>query len=153
MTKVANANTVVVITENAITASLGTLNEDNSPFVSLVTIASQSPTSVLMLLSSLAKHTQNLSHSVRCSLMIVEECDQSIAPLVGARVSLGGTCVRIAKDEEEEARVIFLGKHPHATVYADFDDFAFYRFEVEEAHLIAGFGRFETISADELRNR
>ncbi|GAA5507133.1 HugZ family protein [Novipirellula caenicola] len=153
MTKVANANTVVVITENALTASFGTLNEDNSPFVSLVTIASQSPTSVLMLLSGLAQHTKNLSHSVRCSLMVVEECDQTIAPLAGARVSLCGSCVRIAKDEEEVAREIFLGKHPHATVYADFDDFTFYRFDIDEAHLITGFGRIETITADELRNR
>ncbi|WP_442508071.1 HugZ family protein [Novipirellula sp. SH528] len=153
MTNVARANTVISITENAMMASLGTLNEDNTPFVSLVTIASQSPTSILMLLSSLARHTQNLGYSVRCSLLVVEECENHIAPLVGARVTFNGTCVRVAKDEEQEAREIFLRKHPHATVYADFGDFAFYRLEIEEAHLVAGFGKIETVSATALQNR
>ena len=153
MTNVARANTVISITESAMMASLGTLNEDNTPFVSLVTIASQSPTSVLMLLSNLARHTKNLGHSVRCSLLVVEECDHQIAPLVGARVTLNGTCVRVAKDEEQEAREIFLRKHPQATIYADFGDFAFYRLEIEEAHLVAGFGRIETVSATALQNR
>ncbi|TWU08226.1 hypothetical protein Pla52n_08080 [Stieleria varia] len=37
-------------------------------------------------------------------------------------------------------------------MYADFGDFAFYRLPVIEAHLVAGFGRIQTLTPDQLRD-
>jgi putative heme iron utilization protein len=39
----------------------------------------------------------------------------------------------------------FVARHPGAAVYADFADFHLYRFAVERAHLVAGFGKVHWI--------
>ena len=44
----------------------------------------------------------------------------------------------------------YLARHPAAELYAGFGDFAFWRLEPERAHAVAGFGRIETIPADEM---
>jgi hypothetical protein len=48
------------------------------------------------------------------------------------------------------ARQRFLARHPGASFYADFADFAFWRLRVERAHYVGGFGRITTLTADEL---
>jgi hypothetical protein len=47
---------------DASTGSLGTIGSDGNPFVSLVTVAATGPTSLVMLLSGLAKHTKNIAN-------------------------------------------------------------------------------------------
>jgi hypothetical protein len=68
-------------------------------------------------------------------------------PLTGPRVTLLGRAERTA-DKRLARR--FLARHPDAGMYAGFKDFNFYRFAVERAHLVAGFGKIRWLSAAEL---
>lgn len=138
------------IIEAAAAGSLGTLTEKGSPFVSLVTVAATSPTTLVMLLSGLAKHTKNLEQRGDCSLLLVQPGGESGDPLAGARLTISGNVKRLDRAEDDDARSIFLEKHPSASVYAGFGDFAFFQIDVAEAHLVAGFGRIETIPASDL---
>lgn len=127
------------------TAALATLDADGGPYASLVQVAGLPDGAPILLLSNLARHTRNLKADARASLMLEERREG--AELEGARISLKG---RIAREEGEGARRRFLLRHPDAAGFADFADFAFYRFEVEGAHLVAGFGRIVDLPRDEL---
>lgn len=130
-------------------ASLGTLDVSGAPFVSLVTVA-PCGSSPVMLLSGLAVHTKNLAADVRCSLLLVEPGGEGGNPLEGARLTLTGKAVRLERGADEAERAAFLERHPSAAMYADFGDFAFYRFEVEASQLVAGFGRIERFAPSDL---
>ena len=58
--------------------------------------------------------------------------------MAGARVTLIGS---MRQTTSPTARARFLARHPSATGYADFPDFAFYALLLESAHFIGGFGR------------
>lgn len=133
---------------DASTGSLGTISSDGNPFVSLVTVAATGPTSLVMLLSGLAKHTKNIANHSQCSLMLVESGGESGDPLAGARLTASGVVKRLEGDAQP--REAFLAKHPSASMYVDFGDFAFYELEISQAYLVAGFGRIETIPASVL---
>ena len=131
------------------TGSLGTVDDSGGPFVSLVIVAATDPTEVVLLLSDLAKHTRHLVQRPQCALMFVQPSGESGDPLSGPRLTVRGSVHQI--DDDSHAREVFLAKHPAAAVYADFDDFGFYKFDVTEAYLVAGFGRIQTIPAAELK--
>lgn len=128
-------------------AALATLEpQGGAPYASLVTLATAADGAPLMLLSRLAVHTQNLLKDPRASLL-VDGTSAAGDPLAGGRVSLGG---RIAVTADAHDRRRFLARHPEAAMYADFPDFAFYRFEIERAHYVGGFGRIVDLSARDI---
>lgn len=131
----------------AATGSLGTLSEGGHPFTSLVTTATTSAGEPVMLLSDLAVHTANLKRDPRASLLLVGAGGESGDPLAGARITLIGT---VEKDADDASARRFLARHREARGYASFADFSFYRLRVERAHLVAGFGRIETIAAADI---
>lgn len=129
------------------TATLGTLNAgDGIPYASLVNVASDVRGWPIILVSTLAWHTRNLLADTRASIMVAEVPETGDA-LTGPRVTIMGRFMRVA---DEGARRRYLARHPAAELYAGFGDFAFWRMEPEQAHAVAGFGRIETISADEV---
>ncbi|TWU58313.1 HugZ family pyridoxamine 5'-phosphate oxidase [Rubripirellula reticaptiva] len=138
------------ILEAAVSGSLGTLTDDATPFVSLVTVAVTGPRSVAMLLSGLAVHTKNLMRNQAASLLLVSLGGESGDPLAGARVTLTGTVRKLSREEDGEVRGVFLAKHPEAAMYADFGDFSFFVLDIDQAHLVAGFGKIVTVSGVEL---
>lgn len=123
--------------------ALGTVLENGAPYVSLVDIATDGGGAPIILVSNLAQHTMNLRRTPAASLLIDDTGDT----LDGPRVSLLGA-VRPADDPGRRAR--YLARHPAAQRYAGFADFGLWRFEVERAHLVAGFGRIAWLDADEL---
>lgn len=136
------------------TAALATLDvATGSPFASLVTVATDPAGRPLLLLSRLAVHTRNAAQDPRVSLLFD---DRSAAvdgdPLAGSRLTVTGRLVVIAADMNVEpaARRRFLARHPEAEAYAAFRDFAIWRLEVEQAHLVAGFGRINALAASDL---
>ncbi|KAA1260981.1 hypothetical protein LF1_35230 [Rubripirellula obstinata] len=149
-----NTSEISVILDESLAGSLGTICESGGPFVSLVTvapvIAPVGPRRVSMLLSGLAVHTKNLLRNGSASLLLVSPGGESGDPLAGSRVTLTGTVTRLSRDDDGEVRSAFLAKHPSAAMYADFGDFAFFILEIEQAHLVAGFGKVVTVSGDEL---
>lgn len=131
----------------ACTGTLATLNAgDGVPYASLVNVATDARGWPLILVSTLAWHTRNLLADPRASLMVAEVPVSGDA-LTGPRVTIVG---RFAKVEDDAARRRYLARHPTAELYAGFGDFAFWRLEPAQAHAVAGFGRIETIPADEM---
>jgi putative heme iron utilization protein len=128
------------------TGTLATLLPGGAPYASLVTVAALADGSPVLLLSKLARHTENIVADSRVSLLLAE--NRSGDPLEGARVSLSGT---IAQTDDPAARRRFLARHPSAQGYANFADFAFFRIELANAHLVAGFGRIVDLDAAQLR--
>lgn len=128
------------------TGALGTLDAGGAPYVSLVTVGSEASGAPVLLLSRLARHTENIARDQRVSLLLAA-VDRAGDPLAGARISITG---RIEKTEDSAAKRRFLARHPAAASYAGFADFGFYRIEIEHAHLVAGFSRIVGLSAVEL---
>jgi len=134
-------------------ASLGTFAGDGDdgsgsrgPHVSLVLSATNDTGAPILLLSKLAVHTQNLLRNEKAGLLLdgTEGLDD---PLTGGRLSLTG---RVVEDGAEGLRRRYLARHESAALYADFADFAFYRFEIDSGHYVGGFGAIHDLSADEL---
>ena len=131
----------------AATAALATLDADGAPFASFVTVATTPAGEPILLLSDLAVHTRNLERDRRASLLFVAPGGEGGDPLAGARLTVTGRAVR---EDDPVLRRRFLARHEEAADYADFRDFAFYRFAVEGSHLVAGFGRIVGLSRGEL---
>ena len=130
----------------AIRASLATLDrETGTPYASLVGVASLADATPVILISSLARHTQNIEADTRASLL-VETVDAEGDGLAAGRATIMG---RIMKSDDEAARRRYLARHPAAETYAGFADFAFYELHVNEVHIVQGFGRIRTMSGND----
>ena len=129
------------------TATLGTLNaDDGTPYASLVNLATDVRGCPVILVSTLAWHTRNLLADPRGSVMVAETPPAGDA-LTGARVTVMG---RFSRVDQALVGRRYLARHPAAELYAGFGDFGFWRLEPERAHAVAGFGRIETLPADEM---
>jgi heme oxygenase (biliverdin-IX-beta and delta-forming) len=113
------------------------------PYASLVLVAADFDASPLLLISTLAEHTKNLARDARASLLFdgTQGLDD---PLTGARVTVLG---ELRRDPDPVRLRRFVSRHPSATLYAGFKDFALYRMTLARAHLVAGFGRIHWIDA------
>lgn len=131
----------------AATGALATLDKDGGPFSSLVNLATTYPGEPILLLSKLAVHTRNLDRDSRASLLLVSPGGEAGDPLAGARLTVTG---KVAPDRDPALRRRFLARHEEASLYADFDDFSFYRLKVRSAHLVAGFGRIVDLEPADL---
>ena len=120
--------------------------QGGGPYASLVTLATAADGAPLMLISGLAVHTQNVRTDSRAGLLI-DGTSAEGDPLAGGRVSLMG---RVAVTEAQSEKRRFLSRHPEAEMYAGFSDFAFYRFEIERAHFVGGFGRIVDLKPGDL---
>jgi putative heme iron utilization protein len=138
---------VLALMRGVHSGALATLLADaGGPYVSLVNVAPQGNGEPILLLSQLAWHTRNLAVDSRASLLLSPP-PQMGDPLAGARVSLIGI---LAKNDQADVRAAYLSRHPLAERYAGFNDFSFYCFSVSLAHYVAGFGRIETFTRNQL---
>src|SRR5262245_23725983 len=135
------------LVRRALKASLATIASGSGyPYASLITTATEASGAPIFLISKLAQHTKNLEEDRRASILF-DGTGAAGDPLQGARVTLFG---RAEKAADEAVRRRFLARHPEASFYADFPDFAFWRLDVEGAHYIGGFGRIVDLSPAEL---
>jgi putative heme iron utilization protein len=102
----------------------------------------------LLLISSLAMHTQNLHADPRASLLVGEP-DWPGDPLAAGRVTLMGRAERLPG--EPAVRDAYLARHPNAAYWVEFRDFAFYRLTVEDVYIVGGFGAMDWVEAAEYR--
>ena len=129
------------------TCSLSTVSSgDGTPYGSLANIATDVAGQPIILISRLAWHTKNLATDARASVLVTELPAQGDA-LVGPRVTVLG---RFKQIEDATLRRRYLARHPHATMYANFADFSFWRLEPASIHGVAGFGRIETLVPDDV---
>lgn len=115
------------------------------PYASLVAIAPDEDGAPLILISTLALHTQNLLVDPACSLLLADigEGDPSAHP----RLSVMANARKV---EASQVRERYLAALPEAALYADFADFSFWRLEILSAHLVAGFGRIVDLTPPQL---
>ena len=116
------------------------------PYASLVTVAWDVDGSPLFLFSTLADHTRNLATDPRASLL-VEAALKLRRPQTGPRIALLG---RIAPSPTERHRRRFLARHPDASAYAGFADFAIYRMRLEKARYVGGFASAKWLDGADL---
>ena len=109
------------------------------PYGSVTPYALSAEGAPLLLFSRLAAHTRNLAADPRAGLFVG---DRSAAadPQAGARVSLLGQVRPVPDAAVADARARYLARHPQAADYFALGDFSLWRFDIEEARLIAGFG-------------
>jgi len=133
------------------TAALATLDsESGAPLATLVGVASDFDGAPLFLVSTLSRHTRQLQHDQRASVLLSERPDRG-DPLNHPRVTLNG---RILSDVRRSARARYLQRNPKARLYADFADFGIVRLEIESVHFNGGFGRAQALApADILASR
>ncbi len=139
---------VVALLQGARFTRLATLDADTGrPFISLLAVALSNTNRPLTLISSLARHTRNLEANANGSLLYEEPVPGDNRLLACPRVTVSGT---LAKHDNSEARDRFMAIHEDAQLYADFSDFSLWQMEIEDAYLVAGFGRIHTISGSDL---
>jgi putative heme iron utilization protein len=123
------------------------MNRDQSgPYVSLVNFATDVSGWPLIFVSRLAWHTQNIAGDRRASLMVAELPPEGDV-LTGARVTVMGSLEPV---DAAEVRNRYLARHPASGSYINFPDFSFWRLNPQLVHAVAGFGRIETMAADEV---
>ncbi|MGE4373227.1 MAG: HugZ family protein [Xanthobacter sp.] len=126
--------------------SLATLDETGAPYASMVAVGTDPAGLPTLLISKLALHTQFLAHDGRVTLLVATLSAPD--PMNAARASLRGKAELV---DDPQVRERFLARHEDAARYVDFPDFAFYRVEIESAHLVEGFGRIIDVNGKDLR--
>jgi putative heme iron utilization protein len=128
-------------------ASLGTLDhETGGPYVSVINLATDRAGLPIILISKLARHTQNLLKDPRASILVSELPKEGDA-LTGPRVTILGNFRQTPGDD---LRDLYVARHPDSAMYAGFSDFSFWRLEPTLVHAVAGFGRIETLPPEEV---
>jgi heme iron utilization protein len=129
------------------TGTLATLSRKHPghPFASVMPYALDEQGRPLMLISSMAMHTQNLATDARASLLVVQPTAGD--PLAAARLTLMGEARTVPKAETGGARTAYLARHANASYWVDFDDFAFWRLEPTDLYFVGGFGAMDWVSA------
>jgi heme iron utilization protein len=129
------------------TGTLATLSRKypGHPFASVMPYALDERGRPLMLISSMAMHTQNLMADARASLLVAQPTAGD--PLAAARLTLMGEARTVPKAETEGARSPYLARHANARYWVDFDDFGFWRLEPTDLYFVGGFGAMDWVPA------
>lgn len=113
------------------------------PFGSVVPYLLDEQARPIILISTLAEHTKNITHDSRVSLLALE---RGGAVQAEARATLMGECTRI--DDQDGPKQRYLRYFPEAADYFETHDFFFYRIEPKIIRYIGGFGDVHWIGAD-----
>ena len=119
-----------------------------APLASRVSLATAQTGDPIFLISRLSAHFGALEADRRCSLLIGEPGPGD--PLAHPRMTLTGRSIMVEGKGFAALRGRFLSRHPKALAYADFGDFALWRFKVEGASFIRGFGRAHELERSDL---
>ena len=131
-------------------AALGTLHQ-GVPFVSMVTFATARNGSLILHVSRLATHTQDMLDNPEVSLLITESEAVGKMPQALARATVQGRAKMLDRDSEKyaDAREIYLSRFPDAAPLFEFSDFSIFVIEPVSARFIAGFGKAVTVTGDD----
>lgn len=132
------------------TGSLSTLSrkQPGFPFGSVMPYGLDNHGRPVLLISTMAMHTQNLQADPRASLLVSQE-DAGGEPLGASRITLVGNVLLIPDTEVAEARELYLARHANSKYWVDFEDFSFYRMHVVDVYYVGGFGVMGWVSASD----
>jgi heme iron utilization protein len=117
------------------------------PFGSVMPYSPDDHGAPLILISTMAMHTQNLEADPRASLLATQP-GWTEDPLAGGRVTLMGRAARVQDRERGAAREAYLGRHAKAAFWVDFEDFAFWRLEVTDIYFVGGFAAMDWVTGE-----
>jgi heme iron utilization protein len=123
------------------------LKHPGHPFASLMPYALDEQGRPLLLISSMAMHTQNLSADGRASLLVTQSTKGD--PLAAGRVTVMGEVLRVPQGERDLVKAAYLARHANAAYWVDFDDFGFWRLEPVDVYFVGGFGAMGWVAAAE----
>jgi putative heme iron utilization protein len=133
------------------TGTLATLSRRHPghPFASVMPYALDDEGRTLMLVSTMAMHTQNLAADPRASLLVTQATAGD--PLAAGRITIMGEAHPVPTGEKSAVRAAYLARHANASYWVDFDDFAFWRIEPSDLYFVGGFGAMDWLSTAEYR--
>jgi putative heme iron utilization protein len=134
------------------TGTLATLSRRHPghPFASIMPYALDADGRPVFLISTMAMHTQNLEADGRASLLVTQP-GVTGDPLASPRVTLIGRAGRLNRDEAGAVRPTYLAAHANAAYWVDFEDFAFWRLDVDDVYFVGGFAAMGWVEAGEYR--
>jgi hypothetical protein len=134
------------------TGTLATISRRHAghPFASIMPYALDAEGRPLLLISSMAMHTQNLQGDGRASLLVTQP-GATGDPLASGRVTLMGRAARLDGDDVAAARPAYLAAHANAAYWVDFEDFSFWRLEVDDVYFVGGFAAMGWVDASDYR--
>ena len=115
------------------------------PFASVMPYALDERGRPLLLISSMAMHTQNLVADARASLLVTQPTAGD--PLAAGRLTLMGEARAVPRTESDGPRAAYLARHANASYWVDFDDFGFWRLEPIDLYFVGGFGAMDWVPA------
>ena len=106
---------------------------------------------LLLHLSTLAAHTQNLLRNPRVSLLLMESDDPKKNPLALKRLILQGAAHRVDRQDPAYQGLTrqFTDRFPDGAITMTLADFQLWRLRIETAQFIGGFGRAYTAHTDQ----
>jgi putative heme iron utilization protein len=135
-------------------AALGTINDDGTPFVSMVPYAVEPTLACIVIhVSALAAHTRNLAERPVVSLLVMqgEVLAEPVHALPRVTLDLRATALESGSEPWQACRAAYLRRFPEAEPMTQLPDFRFLALEVKGARQVAGFGAARSIDADEVR--
>ena len=135
------------------TGTLATLSRRHPghPFASIMPYALDERGRPLFLISSMAMHTQNLGGDARASLLVTQP-GAAGDPLASGRVTLMGRARRLTGEDVAAARSVYLAAHANAAYWVDFEDFSFWRLDVDDVYFVGGFAAMGWVEATDYRD-
>jgi heme iron utilization protein len=119
------------------------------PFASVMPYALDETGRPLLLVSTMAVHTQNLEGDPRASLLVMQPGAGDV--LAAGRVTLMGEARRAPAADVDAVRATYLARHATAGYWVDFGDFAFWRLEVADVYFVGGFAAMGWVEAADYR--
>ena len=144
-----NAERVRTLLSAITVGTLSTLSRKHPgyPFGSLMPFALDAAGCPLLLISTMAMHTQNLQAEPRSSLFVGQPANSEDA-LGSARVTLVGEAKLVAGKDLESAREQYLSRHESSRYWVDFADFHFYCLQPIDIYYVGGFGVMGWVEAE-----
>ena len=134
-------------------ATLGTLNDDGTPLVSMVPFALRTDEAGFVIhVSALAAHTGNLRQRPAVSLLVMQP-EAAGAPVHAlARASFFGQAqaLVVGSPAWQAARGAYLARFAEAEPMTALGDFAFFGIQVGGARQVAGFGAARSLQGEDL---
>jgi len=124
--------------QNVGVLSTHSIDVEGYPFGSIAPYTLNYDGEPIILISSIAQHTRNITHSNKVSLTVFDPSADD--PQSGSRLTWIGDAELVAPSDGE-TRDRYLRYFPSSESYFETHDFAFYRIGLKRARFIGGFGQ------------
>jgi hypothetical protein len=120
----------------------------NFPFGSVADYADDGSGKPILLLTNYERNVVNLQTNPSCSLAIQLAPNTTLQfehpelydVMTHPRTTLMGTLSPVPTEELDQARSIYLSKHPISKAWISFSDFTLYYMNIQDIYLVGGFG-------------